>query len=134
MKKTTGKVLSLVLSLALVLTSFPAMFASASTSTMTGFIDVTDKDSIYIVNVYTTDDGKKSSNLNDWIVATLKTSSRDDVDDVKISAISHVSGERLVSLKLENDDDDAYLKLKSKSVSGKEIISVLYKGTYTNDD
>lgn len=38
MKKITGKVVSLVLALALVVTSFSANFALASTKTMTGVL------------------------------------------------------------------------------------------------
>ena len=134
MKKITGKALSLVLSLALVVSSFSLISASASTRTADGIVSDTDQDKIYLVNGGENDDAKQSRELNAWIQEKLQTKTRDDVDDVKVNAISHVSGDSLVSLKTTNDGDDAYLKLKSKSVKGTEVISILYKGTYTDDD
>jgi hypothetical protein len=135
MKKITGKALSLVLSIALVASSFSASFASAATKTMDGVVDGTDKDKIYLVNGGT-DAEALSTPLKAFIEPTLQTKTRASVDDdVSVDAISHVSGDSLVSLKTDSDDsDNAKLKLKSKSVKGTEVISVLYKGTYTDDD
>lgn len=134
MNKVTGKALSLVLSLALVVSSFPAILASASTRTAYGIVDNTTNDSIYMVNGGS-GNALKSPELNEtWIKPSLQTNTRDDADDAKVTAISHVSGDSLVSLDLENNRDDAYLKLKSKSVKGTEVIAILYKATYTDED
>jgi len=134
MKKITGKVVALVLALALVVTSFSANFAFASTKTISGTVSDTDQDKIYLVNggVKTVDD------LESWIQGKVETKDHNEASDVKITAISHVSGDKLVSLSTKSgssdDDDDAVLKLKSSTADGKEVISVLYEGDYTNDD
>lgn len=133
MKKFRGKALAAVLSLALVVSSFPVTFASASTTkSMSGIVSNQKNDDLYLVNGGTSN----TVDLKDWLVAddTLQTNKREGVSDTKIAAISHVSGDSLVSLSLSNDDDNATLKLKSSSKDGTEVISVLYKGDYTDDD
>lgn len=134
MKKITGKALSLVLSLALVVSSFSASFAFASTKTMSGIVNKQLHDDLYLVNGGT----DRTIDLNDALVdpaATLQTSTRKDVDSAKVAAISHVSGSSLVSLSLSGTDDEtATLKLKSSTADGTEVISVLYSGDYTDDD
>jgi len=132
MKKITGKVVSLVLALALVVTSFSANFAFASTKSVTGTVsDTKNDDKIVLVNGYP--DNKEFKNLLSWTQATLDTKEHDgDVSDVEIASISHVSGASLVKWKI--DDGDATLTLKSTDKSGKEVISVLYKGTRQDDD
>jgi len=147
MKKTTGKVLSFVLSLALVLTSFPAMFASASTHhTVNGTLSDTDKDKIYLVNGGD-DDHQAVTDLQDYIFGTkdctLETDDHQNKEDAKIAAISHKSGDRLVKW-YEGDDDDkdsidddtnkVDIQLRSPTVTGHEVLSVLYKASYTDDD
>jgi len=134
MKKTTGKALSLVLSLALVLTSFSATFASASTKTATGIVSSNYEDDLYLVNggtgTYT-----KRMELNSWMKdEALETKEHEDVSDIKVAAVSHVSGDKLVSCSIDTDEDTAYLKLKSSSADGKEVVSVLWEGDYTDDD
>jgi hypothetical protein len=133
MKKITGKVVSLVLALALVVTSFSANFAFASTKTISGTVSHTDNDDeIYLVSGGT---NKTVDDLLSYTGAELKTKAHDEVTGVKISAISHVSGDKLVSLSLTGtDDDDAVLKLKKSDAEGKEIINVLYEGDWTDDD
>ncbi|XOQ48541.1 MAG: S-layer protein [Eubacteriales bacterium] len=136
MKKITGKVVSLVLALALVVSSFSANFAFAATKSMAGVVTDTAEDDIYLCNGGT---GARRINLNEFLTASssdfkMETKNHKDVDDVKVSSISHVSGDRLVSLKLENDDDDAWLRLKSSTKTGTEVISVLFKADYTDDD
>ena len=146
MKKITGKALSLVLSIALVASSFSASFASASTKTVTGSVDLQKDDAktIYLVS------GGKDSGvcLTDWINGhagsgvTMDTPDHQDSITIdQIIDVSHVSGDRLVKWgnvngnKISDDNNDpAYLFLKNNSESGKEVISVLYKGSYPDDD
>lgn len=132
MKKITGKVVSLVLALALVVTSFSANFAFASTKSVTGTVsDTKNDDKIVLVNGESSN--KEFKNLLSWTQAALDTKEHDgDVSDVEIASISHVSGASLVKWKI--DDGDATLTLKSTDKSGKEVISVLYKGTRQDDD
>nr|WP_319487387.1 hypothetical protein [uncultured Caproiciproducens sp.] len=129
MKKITGKVVSLVLALALVVTSFSANFAFASTKkTLSGTVSDTQHDDIYLVN-----GDEKTVNLNDWLLGSdlnLETKDHKAVTGVEIKAISHVSGDKLVSGSIK--DDKAELKLKGKT--GKEVVSVLYQGDYSDDD
>lgn len=133
MKKITGKVVSLVLALALVVTSFSANFAFAATKSTSGTVSKTEQDDVYLVN-----GGNKEIDLNAFLITgdfKLETKNHDEVSDPKVTAISHVSGDRLVSLKLSgDDDDDATLKLKNSSDNGTEVISVLVSGDYTDDD
>jgi hypothetical protein len=135
MKKITGKVVSLVLALALVVTSFSANFAfAASKKTLSGTISGTDHDEIYLVN----NDGSNNdvTGIKDWIKGTtdskfkLETKDHGVANDPEILAVSHVSGDKLVSVDV--DDGDATLKLKNKS--GKEVLSVLFGGDYTDPD
>jgi hypothetical protein len=135
MKKMTGKVVSLVLALALVVTSFSANFALASTKTMTGAINGTNEDSIYLVNGGTV----TSANLTDFLLNKgsdfkFETPDHSAVTDEKIDAISHISGDKLVSLSVDSATDVATLKLKSSTASGTEVVSVLYEGSYTDAD
>jgi hypothetical protein len=132
MKKITGKVVSLVLALALVVTSFSANFAFASTKTMSGQVSKTENDSIYLVN-----GGANSADLTAFLLKggfKLETKDHNTVTGEKIDAISHVSGDKLVSLSVTSNPDKATLKLKSSTANGKEVISVLYEGSYTDDD
>lgn len=134
MKKITGKVVSLVLALALVVTSFSANFAFAATKSVTGTVSNTEHDDeIYLVNGDSEND--YISDLNDWIQAELDTKDHQGVDDVKITAISHASGDKLVKWSFDGDDDEiCKLTLKDTDDSGKEVLSVLYEGNYYDDD
>lgn len=129
MKKITGKVVSLVLALALVVTSFSANFAFASTKkTLSGTVSDTVHDDLYLVN-----GTEKNVDLDEWLTGTgltLETKEHGEVTNVEIKAVSHVSGDKLVSASI--DDDDATLKLKGKT--GTEVVSVLYQGDYTDPD
>ena len=134
MKKITGKVVSLVLALALVVSSFSANFAFASTKSMAGVVTDTYADDLYLCN-----NGKsREIDLNKFLTSNndfnMETKNHKDVDDVKVSSVSHISGDRLVSLRLANSDDEAYLKLKSSTKSGTEVISVLFKADYSDED
>ncbi|XOQ48490.1 MAG: S-layer-like y domain-containing protein [Eubacteriales bacterium] len=135
MKKFAAKVLSFVLSSALILSSFPAVGASAAVKSITGVISSTNQDSIYLVN----GGASNTADLTDFLLNSgsdflFETKDHQMVSDEKIKDIAHVSGDRLVSLKVDKSNDTASLKLKSSSASGKEVISVLYEGSYTDDD
>ena len=150
MKKISGKALSLVLSLALVVSSFSTSFASASTShTVKGTLSDTDKDVIYAVNGET---GTGStlvvdSDIQSYIFgsndATLETADHQHKPAAKISAIAHSSGDRLVKwYEADDNDKDAIdddtnkvaLELRSDSVEGHEVLNIQYSATYTDDD
>jgi hypothetical protein len=133
MKKITGKVVSLVLALALVVTSFSSSFAFASTKTMSGTVNSTDKDTIYLVNGGGATKNKVAD-LESWTQGELETKDHKAADSVKITAISHVPGDKLVSLSVDSSSKEATLKLKSDTADGKEVINVLYEGSWTNDD
>jgi hypothetical protein len=147
MKKITGKALSLVLSLALVASSFSATFASASTKTVSGSVDLKEDNAKVIYLVSGGQDKSEGVCLTDWINekaktdVTMDTPDHEDVTVDQILDVSHVSGDKLVKWgdsdggSISDDDDEkTYLFLKNKSGEGKEIISVLYKGTYSDDD
>ena len=131
MKKSRGKALALVLSLALVVSSFPVTFASAATKSVTGSVSDTDEDEIWLVNG---DTSKSVSGLKGWINPTLDTKDHQDLEDeVEIAAISHSSGDSLVKWDID-DDGDATLTVKKSGATGTEVLSVLYEDTYPNDD
>ncbi|MBW7572070.1 hypothetical protein [Caproiciproducens faecalis] len=135
MKKFTAKVLSIVLSSALIISSFSSVVATAATRSTTGAISGTNQDAIYLVNGGTVN----TANLTDFLLNSgsdflFETTDHQTVDDEKITAIAHISGDSLVSLKTDSSTDVATLKLKSSSASGKEVISVLYEGSCTDED
>jgi len=130
MKKITGKVVSLVLALALVVTSFSANFAFASTKSVSGTVDFDGEDTIYLVNGGTS--LETATGLLAWTIPSLDTKDHQDVSGEEISAVSHVSGDKLVKWKV--DDGDTKLTLRNSDSEGKEVLSILVKGTYTNDD
>lgn len=131
MKKTTGKVVSLVLALALVVTSFSGTFAFAATKSVAGTVSA-DKDAIYLANG---DSDNNSVNIKGWIIPELDTKDHQDVDTtVDITAISHSSGDSLVKWDIDSDTGEAELTVKSTTKYGTEVLSVLYESTYSNDD
>jgi len=136
MKKTTGKVVSLVLALALVVTSFSGTFAFASTTSVSGTVSGTTHDEIYLSNSDVTGTTTNTTVVDlqtNWIDAQLDTKDHQTVEDEHIAAISHASGDTLVKWSID-DNDIATLTLKSTSKTGKEVLSILYEGSYVNDD
>ena len=145
MKKVKGKALSLVLSLALVISSFSAIPAAASTKTLSGSLggDYTTK--FYLVSGGS-GNGLVLANFGTAVSdnATMTTDHHKSVDGVKISAISRKSGDNLVkwydaadnkdSIDSDTEDANIALELRNSSVSGTETLSLLYKGTYTDDN
>jgi hypothetical protein len=149
MQKITGKALSLALSIALVASSFSASFASAATKTVTGSVDLKDDDAVVLYLVNGAKDSQQGKvNLTDWIntqqktdKTTMDTTDHQEISSINITDVSHVSGDKLLkwgdvngsSLK-SDDPTDCYLFLKSSTASGKELISVMYSGSYTDGD
>lgn len=151
MKKITGKALSLVLSIALVASSFSASFASASTKTVSGTVDLKEDNAKTIYLVSGGVDKDSSVDLTHWIndtvlgpkseEVTMDTPDHQNPTVNQILDVSHVSGDRLVKWGdstggsiADDGSEDTYLFLKNKTGSGKEVISLLYKGTYQDDD
>ncbi|WP_326975529.1 hypothetical protein [Caproicibacter sp. BJN0012] len=143
MKKFRGKALAALLSLALIASSFPVTLASASTKHATGVLtDDPDNDEFWLVNGGDKDE-RSVANFQDLIysgTAPLETADHQDVDDAEVYSISHVSGDKLVSWDIgdDNNDDedegDVTLKLRKSDSEGDEVLAILYKGTYTDDD
>lgn len=149
MRKTTGRVVSLVLSLALVATSFSTNFAFAATKTVSGSVDLKEDDAkvLYMVNGGTKDSQVNQTrvDLTAWINTqsktgvTMDTTDHQDVSVKGIIDVSHVSGDKLLKWGTEegnsiDEEKDTWLTLKSGSEDGSEVLSILYKGTYTNND
>ena len=146
MKKVRGKALALVLSLALVVSSFSTAFTSAASRTLSGDLSFDkETDEFYFVN----GDNNAKKEFDGFGTAlgnpTLKTPNHEEAGDVKIADISHKSGDHLVKWydHSDADDEDAVddsdiedvgLKLRNASSSGEEVLSVLYTGTWTDDD
>lgn len=131
MKKITGKVVSLVLALALVVTSFSGISAFAYSKTVEGRVDLTE-DEIYLVNGGDTKEKRqyKVDLLNGKELTALDRTQ--SASDVEVSSISHASGDSLV--RWDIDDTNVTFTLRDSKKSGKEVLSVLVKGSYTDDD
>lgn len=135
MRKNTGKVLSMILAMAMVVSSFSATFVSASTQEVVGNdarVSVGSKgnDDEYHLVSDKYDDLMIISDLDDaYEVATLD---REPLDDVEYVSFTKVSGDSLVKV-VKDKDDKRNLMLK-KNASGKETIRINYKGTYTDDE
>ena len=131
MKKITGKVVSLVLALALVVTSFSGISAFAYSKTVEGRVDLTE-DEIYLVNGGETKEQRqyKVDLLNGKELTALDRTQ--SASDVEVSSISHASGDSLV--RWDIDDTNVTFTLRDSKKSGKEVLSVLVKGSYTDDD
>ncbi len=145
MKKVRGKALALVLSLALVVSSFSTAFTSAASRTLKGKLTLTGgDDEFYFVNGE--NNTGKPFKLGEAMGAPeLETPDHEDVSDEYISDISHKSGDHLVkwfddegdkesSIDDDTDYNNVAIKLRNASSSGTEVLSVLYSGTYTDDD
>ena len=127
MKKTKGKVLSLILAGALIVSSFSSLnFASAASSRETGKLDFGDTDEIYLVSKDSKSDPVDLTELVGKI--SLDTYDHEDASDVEFASYTHASGDRLV-----NVNSDGELTVKA-NVSGEEVITVTYKGEYDRDD
>lgn len=135
MKKNTGKVLSLVLALAMVVTSFSATFVSASTVEVAGnkarVNAIGGNDEFKVVSDKYDDQVLISDIDNAFEVLTMD---RESVDDVEYVSFSKKSGDSLVKVTKDPDDKDKKNLYLRKGASGEETIVVTMKGTYTDDD
>lgn len=110
MRKATGKVVSLVLALALVVTSFSSIAAFAATKTETGTATVDTNKDLYLANTNGVDqpeDGSKYFNLTDYIFN----------DGVKLETYDHIE------INGGNSDKDT-IEISQVTVSGSSIVKV----------
>jgi len=122
MKKTTGKVVSLVLALALVVTSFSATFAFAATKSETVVVTPTNK-TLYLAAGATTTDIE----VTNLLAGTAETYDH-QAPTVSVVEAARASGSDLV--KITNANNKVSFALKSATASGSEVISVRYTGTF----
>lgn len=111
MRKATGKVVSLVLALALVVTSFSSIAAFAATKTETGTATVDTNKDLYLANTNGVDepkDGSKYFNLTDYIFN----------DGVKLETYDHIE------INGGNSDKDT-IEISQVTVSGSSIVKVV---------
>lgn len=153
MKKATGKVVSLVLALALVITSFSATFAFAATRTESGevsFVYDSHKE-LYLANTNTDDTTVKNAmddeayndelsqvNLSTLLEGNIKLETYDHqfADNIEIAQIS-VSGDNIVRVskeKINDDQTDYILNVRSSTGNGDATLNVLFKGELDRDE
>ena len=137
MRKATGKVVSLVLALALVVTSFSSTFAFAATKTESG--EASSIDDVYLVNLngLEGDDlaaakaaGRDKFNITEYVTGeTLETYDHILLDDIDIYSVS-VSGDNII--RVTKDEDDVYTAtVRDTKGTGKATVNVLFTGTTT---
>lgn len=145
MKKNTGKVLSLVLAFAMVVTSFSSTFVSASTQEVAGNglrVDTRDNDSGFDSTIGDDEYHLVSDKYEDLVIIDSLEDAyeytlmdREDPDEVEYVSFSKKSGDSLVKVKdVGEDDDEQHQLILKKNVSGTEVINITYKATYTDDD
>lgn len=143
MKKATGKVVSLVLALALVITSFSATFAFAATRTETGEATIDTNKELYLANTNGNDNATaadKRFNLTEYIFGddvTLETYDHIPITtDIEISQVS-VSGSNIIKVTKLNKDEtygdegDYIVTVRDAKGTGTATINVLLTGTTT---
>lgn len=150
MRKATGKVVSLVLALALVVTSFSSIAAFAATKTETGTATVDTNKDLYLANTNGVDkpvEGSKYFNLTDWIFGkpvSLETYDHIVItNDIEISQVT-VSGSSIVKVVKVNEsnasqypaanaeDGDYIVSVRDAKGTGTATLNVLLTGK-TND-
>lgn len=125
MRKATGKVVSLVLALALVVTSFSSTLAFAARKTETGSATIDTNKDLYLANtngVEKPDDEDKYFNLTDYIFN----------DGVKLETYDHIEIN-------DGDGDTDSIKISQVTVSGDNIVKVIKlttsnAGTYNGEE
>lgn len=149
MRKATGKVVSLVLALALVVTSFSSIAAFAATKTETGTATVDTNKDLYLANTNGVDNPVESSkyfNLTDWIFGddvSLETYDHIVItDNIEISQVT-VSGSSIVKVVKVNDsnmalypaanaeDGDYIVSVRDAKGTGSATLNVLLTGKTT---
>ena len=137
MRKATGKVVSLVLALALVVTSFSSTFAFAATKTESG--EASSIDDVYLVNLNGLEGdalaaakaaGRNKFNITEYVTGeTLETYDHIVLDDIDIYSVS-VSGDNII--RVTKDEDDVYTAtVRDTKGTGKATVNVLFTGTTT---
>ena len=163
MRKATGKVVSLVLALALVVTSFSSTFAFAATKTESGEVWENQIGDVELVNLSDVadsavdlkaarDNHQDMFNLTDYIEANpvvLETKDHIEIDNAEISSIS-VTGNNIIRVskvtKAQADDPNSvYSKfgaeegdyvatVRSATGTGTATVKVLFTGTANRGD
>lgn len=141
MKKATGKVVSLVLALALVITSFSATFAFAATKTESGEVTLVDSNKkLYLAN--TNRNGVPAGttvDLNEFLLenTTMETYDHKNVEDIEIAQVT-VSGDNIVKVtRVKDTSNDEYqytLTVRDKKGTGTATLNVLFNGTVDRDE
>lgn len=137
MRKATGKVVSLVLALALVVTSFSSTFAFAATKTESG--EASSIDDVYLVNLNGLEGdtlaaakvaGRDKFNITEYVTGeTLETYDHIELNDIDIYSVS-VSGDNII--RVTKDDGDVYTAtVRDTKGTGKATVNVLFTGTTT---
>lgn len=135
MRKATGKVVSLVLALALVVTSFSSTFAFAATKTESG--EASSIDDVYLVNLNGLEGEKLTNaknanrdkfNITDYVAGeTLETYDHIKLNDIDIYSVS-VSGDNIIRV-TKNDDDEYIATVRDTKGTGKATVNVLFTAT-----
>lgn len=158
MRKATGKVVSLVLALALVVTSFSSTLAFAATKTETGTATIDTNKDLYLANTngkkYSDEapnkDNDKFFNLTDYIFnegVSLETYDHiivdtDEGDEIEISQVT-VSGDNIVKVtkltennagQYDGDKDDYIVSVRDTKGTGKATLNVLFKADTDRGD
>lgn len=145
MKKATGKVVSLVLALALVITSFSATFAFAATET--GEAHIADSHAeLYLSNTNRDDIDGDNSDLKQVNLSALLAEGGDDYyletydhQQVEIDEIAQisVSGDNIVKISKDGNSTDGYtyyMTVRDKAGTGTATLNILFKGSIQRDD
>lgn len=137
MRKATGKVVSLVLALALVVTSFSSTFAFAATKTESG--EASSIDDVYLVNLNGLEGDALAAakaadrdkfNITEYVTGeTLETYDHIVLDYIDIYSVS-VSGDNII--RVTKDENDVYTAtVRDTKGTGKATVNVLFTGTTT---
>ena len=143
MRKATGKVVSLVLALALVVTSFSSTFAFAATRSETATVVHGAPGNVTLVNLSDVADSAvdladaKEAGQDKFDITAhigehvwLETYDHIEVNDVEISSVS-VRGDNII--RVAKDDNDHYIAtVRSATGTGTATVNVLYTGTTTD--
>ena len=142
MRKATGKVVSLVLALALVITSFSATFASAATTESADSVSAF-KETLYLSNYngiegVSAGDARTKVDLTAFLMdknPSLETYDHMDVPttNIEISSIS-VSGDNILRVTKEDvaGEDHYIATIRDAKSTGTATINVLYTGKTTD--
>lgn len=162
MRKATGKVVSLVLALALVVTSFSSTFAFAATKTESGEVWDNQIKDVELVNLSDVadsaaklkearDNHQDMFNLTDYIEANpvvLETKDHIEIDNAEISSIS-VTGNNIIRVSKVTktqaedtngvyygfaDEGDYVATVRSTTGTGTATVKVLFTGTANRGD